>query len=267
MSRSNERRFGFQPTEKVRQLLRAAEKGSFSDVANLLKIDSKAQLENFLEHQELGVDSCDEAGLTALHSSCANGHESIVRLLLTRGASLDMKCRIGWTPLMFAAYYSHLSIVILLAQNKANINSSNLMGATPLICACRCGNLNVCSVLLDNGARTEQDSENFNQYATTPLITAAQHGHHQVVKLLIEHEADINFQHPVTGWTALMIASLNGHLDIVRMLVESGRADVNLVNAADQTALFVASLHCRREVESYLDKRTSRKLENKGIYC
>ena len=258
--------FGIQPTEKQKLLLSAAEKGSLQEVAKLLQSDESVTESSYLGQQDLSIDSCDDEGLTGLHISCANGHEAVVRFLLTRGASLDLNCRHGWTPLMFAAYYGHQNIVHLLTQSKANINASNLMGATPLLCACRCGHARIALTLLELGANTEQLWEDFNPHATTPLITAAQHGHSQVVKILIEHGADVNFQHAVTGWTALMMASLNGHLDVVRLLVEAGRADVNMENAADQTALCVASLHCRRDVERYLAKRTSRKLESKGKF-
>eukprot|EP00795_Rhopilema_esculentum_P001786 gene1786-16273_t len=262
MSR-NKDAFGIQPSERLRLLLRAAEKGSLPDVANILQDDGNEDKNSYISQQEVSVDSCDDEGLTALHMSCANGHEAVVRFLLTRGASLDIVCRHGWTPLMFAAYYGHQSIVNLLSQSKAKINVTNLMGSTPLVCACRCGHSGIVLTLLEKGAKTNQSEEDFNPYATTPLLTAAQHGHIQVAQILIEWDADVNYQHPVTGWNALMIASLNGHLDVVKLLVEAGRADVNVVNAADQTALSVASLHCRRDVERYLDKRTSRKLENK----
>jgi len=255
--------FGVQPTEKLRSLLKAAEKGSLPDVASLLQNVEVSGEGSYLDQQELTVDSCDDEGLTALHIASANGHEGIVRFLLIRGASLDIACSHGWSPLMFAAYYGHHDIVDLLRQSKANINATNLMGATPLTCACRCGHSKIAQTLLENGAQTEMNGKSFNPYATSALITAAQHGHLEAVQVLIEFGADVNFQHPVTGWNAIMMASLNGHLDVVKILVDKGGADVNLLNNADQTALSVASLNSRRDVERYLAKRTSRKLESK----
>ena len=59
----------------------------------------------------------------------------------------------------------------------------------------------------------------------TPLWGAAAADHLDVVKLLLEQNADVDSK-TSTGSTPLRVAAHKGHLDIVRCLVESG-ADVN----------------------------------------
>jgi ankyrin repeat protein len=54
---------------------------------------------------------------------------------------------------------------------------------------------------------------------------AAWNGHLEIVKLLLEHGADVNAKMEGLG-TALHLAASNGHLEIVKLLLENG-ADVN----------------------------------------
>ena len=75
----------------------------------------------------------------------------------------------------------------------------------------------------------------------TPLSTAAEFGHTNCVKLLIQKGADVNKQN-AEGDTALMVASGKGHSDCVSVLIEAG-ADVNIKNNFHYTALFDAALN------------------------
>jgi ankyrin repeat protein len=55
---------------------------------------------------------------------------------------------------------------------------------------------------------------------------ASQQGHVDVVRVLVEHGADINKAANDGGATPLYIASYDGHVDVVRVLLEQG-ADIN----------------------------------------
>ena len=67
-----------------------------------------------------------------------------------------------------------------------------------------------------------------------PLIVAAQRGHFEVARLLLEAGADKNAA-MADGATALMLAALDGHLEVVRLLLEAG-ADKNAAMADGRTA-------------------------------
>lgn len=54
---------------------------------------------------------------------------------------------------------------------------------------------------------------------TTPLHLAAEHGHMEVLRILLEHKADKDKSSP-HGLTPLRLAALNGHTEVVKLLLE-----------------------------------------------
>ena len=88
------------------------------------------------------VDACystTEDGETTtsslLHAAATNNHLEMVRMLLKRGASVDLQTNLGDTALMKAASYDHLSTVLVLLQHSANPDLQNNNGFTALIWA------------------------------------------------------------------------------------------------------------------------------------
>ena len=68
-----------------------------------------------------------------------------------------------------------------LLKNGANPNEQALCGATALHYAAECGHLEVCRILLDHGARLQE-----NEYGLTPVLSAAERIHEDVVQLFID---------------------------------------------------------------------------------
>ena len=73
----------------------------------------------------------------------------------------------------------------------------------------------------------------------TPLYITAGKGHLEVVKLLIEQQAEVNVK-TTEGWTPLYVAALCGHLEGVKLLIEQ-QAEVNVKTTID------VSSSCLRE--------------------
>ncbi|KAJ3825714.1 hypothetical protein F5880DRAFT_1477744, partial [Lentinula raphanica] len=79
---------------------------------------------------------------------------------------------------------------------------------------------------------------------------AAAHGNWRIVKLLIDHGADINVKGGFHG-TAIQAAALSGHTDIIEYLIEHG-ADVNAQAGEYGTVIEAAALHGYEDIVEYL---------------
>lgn len=75
-------------------------------------------------------------------------------------------------------------------------------------------------------------------FGWSALQIAANRGQLPIVKLLVEHKANLNYQHEMTKNTALHLAAINGFTDVVQYLAGAG-ADVNLKMRGDVALLRV----------------------------
>lgn len=143
---------------------------------------------------------------------------------------------ISSTPLMGAASEGQLSVVRMLLDKGADVNLVQEDGETALMYAAAGGHLDVVEVLLDAGA-------DINVAAKTMCITAlhgaALKGHAAVVKALLAKGAKINAKDG--GITPLMFAARQGHSDAIMVLLAAG-ADVNAVSSNGSTALMDAAV-------------------------
>ena len=143
--------------------------------------------------------------------------------------------------------------------------------ATPLIIAARDGKLDFVKVLLRYEANIEArgmikiDGEVIED--CTALWIAAAKGHFDVVRLLIEQNAEVDGK-TLTNSTPLRAAAFDGHLDIVRCLVENG-ADVNARTNFNSTPLMLTCHNGHLDVASYLVKHGANinLQDNKGCSC
>jgi len=88
--------------------------------------------------------------------------------------------------------------------------------------------------LVDQGADVNEKDNEF-----TALIAASNYGHFEIVKYLVEHNADVNQQDKYES-TALMFASRWKNCQIVKYLVKHG-VDINKKDKYESTALIIAS--------------------------
>ena len=113
---------------------------------------------------------------------------------------------------------------------------------TPLFVATEHGHLQVIRLLLEANADKEKALED----GATPLFIAAQNGHLEVVRLLLQASADKDkaFQ---DGATPLFVAAQNGQLEVARLLLEA-KADKEKALEDGATALFIAAQNGHLEV-------------------
>jgi len=78
-----------------------------------------------------------------------------------------------------------------------------------------------------------------DEHGQTALMVAADEGHVDTVKLLLQHKASPDLQNRLGG-TALMLACFKGHLEVITELLKAG-ADVNTKSNDGYTALMQAT--------------------------
>ena len=162
----------------------------------------------------------NENGRTQLNYYCEHGMtSSVVRMLEMRSIDVEAKGgEYGMTCLQTAAQNGHLSICRLLIDKGAQVEAKDNTDWTPLHWAANAGHVEIVRLLCDRGA----DVEARNRWGRRPLQSAAYHGHISVVKELIEvRNAEINARIN-GGWTALWWARLYDKADIAAYLVSRG---------------------------------------------
>ena len=171
---------------------------------------------------------------TALMIAAGWGDESTVKLLLDHGGNPNRKDTNGETALMAAVLHRRQGVVRQLMHHPTvnpDLVSDEKWDALAL--AAEIGDLDMCSLLFFFGVSAIRSPR-----SKQPLIRAAQNGHHDVCKLLIERGADID----ATNWgdpqSALWYATLNGHLDCCRLLIEKG---ASVILEDEKTVLIAAA--------------------------
>ena len=168
---------------------------------------------------------------TALHFAAANNKEDMVKLLLQKGADINVKERyLKWSPLHLATFNNHVNIVEFLLQNGASIDQDY---GYFLDKAAREGNEDLTKLVLNDVPMIE--NPNFLDFA---LLVAAQAGHVNIIKMLIERGANVNCYD--NGGTALHYSAQNGHISVVETLLNAG-ADFNKADYNGQTPLHLAA--------------------------
>lgn len=95
-------------------------------------------------------------------------------------------------------------------------------GFTPLILAATAGHDKVVKILLDHGADIEAQSERTKD---TPLSLACSGGRIEVVNLLLSRSANKEHRN-VSDYTPLSLAASGGYVNIIKLLLNAG-AEIN----------------------------------------
>uniref|UniRef100_A0A6B2L0H9 SAM domain-containing protein n=1 Tax=Arcella intermedia TaxID=1963864 RepID=A0A6B2L0H9_9EUKA len=163
-----------------------------------------------------------------LIAAIMKGNSRIVKILLKHKFSATSFDNTSETPLHISCNKDHLSVVKLLLSNNAAIDQPNDNNETPLLIASTKGNARVLKLLIESKAKLD-----FSQEERNPLDTAIQHGHYNVVEVLISQIPDINSLY-INNNSILSLACSVGHLKIVTLLLDH-KANIENGNIEDKT--------------------------------
>jgi uncharacterized protein len=125
----------------------------------------------------------------------------------------------GFTALGFACFFGHYSIAKMLIEKGADVNiaSNNSFKVAPIHSACAISKQEIIGLLLENGA----DANAKQQNGVTPLHEVAHHGQTQLAQLLIDYGADVNAKTD-TGQTPLFMAEEKGFIETANLIRQYG---------------------------------------------
>jgi ankyrin repeat protein len=153
-----------------------------------------------------------------LHDVVRAGDVEQVRALVEAGANLDEKDANGETPLNLAIVGDNATLALLLIDRGAEIQARNEGGFTPLHAAAYSNAVAIAERLIDMGADL---NDRTNKAGVSPLNVASEESHADVVKLLIERDADLEAGDR-NGYTALTRALWRGHENVASVLQAAG---------------------------------------------
>ncbi|CAG8906384.1 unnamed protein product [Penicillium salamii] len=239
---------------------------------------SVAAVRRLLRRKDPVLDTQDRKGYTPIHLAIECNRPEAVDLLLSHPrANANCKDKDGNTPLWLSTYSSYYEITErLLADKDIDVNliggrgrfeipSTSLhhaaarldtvllrrllavpeidpnlcvAGHSPISIAACHGRVNTVACLLNMG----NVEINGRGSIDPPLCRAATHGHHDVVRLLVQQGTRLNINESTIAShdTALCIATRGGDLEMVQALLLHHQIDVNLRNEYFEDPLMLA---------------------------
>lgn len=181
------------------------------------------------------VEAADAYGRTALHYATMNGFTDCVSFLLTRHMDIECRDHDGFSPLIYAIMNGHTPCVEILIQANASIEPRHEGDHIPLSLACHFGHVDIALMLYNRGAKILPNAESLY-----PLHLAARQGHAELCRVLSQNTEDIDRPDKYNTWTPLFWAANDGHVECVRILINAG-CTVNAKDENGKTALYYAA--------------------------
>ena len=182
---------------------------------------------------------CGSMSTGALGIAARKGYIMVVHLLLDAGANPDLANGYSLkTPVEEAAAAGQLRVMSAFIDHGASVKSSSTLNHAMTVHWSPNDNIEMVRFLLDNGAHPDRVLD--SKESLFPLQLAARYGRKSIIRVLLEHGADVNRQID-DGWTALHEAAKNGDEETVRLLIENYNADITKPSVNGSLALHLAA--------------------------
>ena len=147
---------------------------------------------------------------------------------------------------------------------QSDINERNAKGESPLLIATHENNVALAQLLIDNGA----DVNLQDHIQDSPYLYAAAQGKTEILRYILAHSKPNQKIYNRFGGNALIPAAEKGHLENVKMLLEDGQVDIDHQNNYGYTALIEAvalrdgSAHYQEIVKTLLRYKANTELRD-----
>jgi ankyrin repeat protein len=173
------------------------------------------------------IDTQDKDGESYLHKAIHYGAKDLIKVLLDKGADINIIDISGNTPLHLAVSIKNLDMAKYLLDNKASIEKKNRYGRTPLFLACSNEiDKKMVKMLVKKGANTKALNKKGNSLLHELIGKAEKRKRKRrerkdILEFLIKNGAKINIKNSF-GKTPLQIAEKKGYTDISMVLYKAG---------------------------------------------
>ena len=224
--------------QEIDDALQSAERHGVRDVAGSGVLHYAADMGSPALVAEMAarsdLEQADDYGATAISHAARRGDVEVLRALIAAGADINHLTTGGSSPLLIALQYRNPECAEVLLQAGADAAHANMFGATPIIFAAERGYVEIVRSLIDAGVDVNGTSAGF----LSALVAATGHGNEEVVRLLLQAGAKTTKLGKVPP--ACFIAAQAGHTSILKLLIDHG-ADVKEVSSENKSLLFFAA--------------------------
>jgi ankyrin repeat protein len=202
----------------------------------------------YLIGKGVDVEAKDALGRTALHWTCVANNEALLRTLLgsessTSSPRAQVNCVDGRmkTPLHLAVSHKRIALAQILLERGALINPRSDGGWTPLHNACIQDKKDKPKTQETQEERERRESqEDQDRQDRTSLV-----------QLLLKFKADANAE-LINGRTPLHVAAETGHVEAARCLLDQPRIRRAVKDRFGNTPLLIAAQHGKKNIVEML---------------
>ncbi len=192
------------------------------------------ELEQLLEQDLSFVNFTDLLQRTPLHVAVEQNKPEVLDLFLRRNANVNLQDFRGNTPLHTAVLFNNETMVEKLCK-ITNLNLLNKNGETPLFQAVSAGR----KVIAELIARVSTDLDKMNPDSEeTPLMKALKTNRFDIVKILINQGANINWKNENSESLLHLLTDISD-IASVKFLIDMG-IEQHVVNQKNETPLHAA---------------------------
>ncbi|SUW07618.1 ankyrin repeat-containing protein [Brachyspira pilosicoli] len=247
-------------------LLNACERRNIEGVKLLLEYNANINVQ-------------DEFKKTPLILACDADSYDIVKILLEHNADINLSDHRKETPLMYAVEEKNRDIVELLLKYNPDLTLKNESSKTALDIAYKRNNYvkEIADLIKEASSREIQFlyaaaennvnkvlkyiaegidinntiDESDDSIGSNALILASEFHHKEIIKILLENNADVNFKNYLNKTALEYVASNDDNFDIALEFIKRG-ADVNALDNENATPLMYAASHNAKKILNLL---------------